>query len=534
MAIGLVLILALCSCTVDRLPETAISEPDFWQNESDLKSATNYLYTFLPGLPETNDTWSDDAFGTATNNISDGTRITPSTDGYYSKQYDLIRAANNILEHVDLVTERGAEPGRVGWYVGEARFYRAWGYFNLLERYGGVPLILKTLSIDDKELYQAKASREEVLNAIYSDLDAAAATLRTPSELPAEDYGRITNTAALAFKSRVALFEGTRSKFHGYGDPEKHLTLAKMAAQAVIDSGEHGIFPNYYDLFEYEGEGRQNKENILVRQYGKNLEESIKSHNTQRDLEQGAANPTRSLATAYLMSDGLPIDKSPLYEKPTNTVEVFRERDPRMGATFFKQGDAYTGSKPAFTLPMLSFQKTGYANRRYANIDDWKVLKSFIDRPLIRYAEVLLNYAEATYELNNGITDEDLDISINQLRDRESIAMPHLTNAFVNGNGLDMREEIRRERRVELALEGFRYWDLIRWKTAEIELPMTILGNYFFDEFGTEVVPEVNADNIIILQKAENRYFNPDRDYLWPFPTNQIALNPALEQNPGW
>ncbi|WP_289024143.1 RagB/SusD family nutrient uptake outer membrane protein [uncultured Salegentibacter sp.] len=531
---SLIMVFGVLSCNVDRLPETSISDPAFWQNENDLKSAANYLYTFLPGLPETGDVWSDDAFGTSANSISDGTRITPSSDGYYRAQYRLIRAANNIIEKADLVADRGGDIDQINIYVAEAKFFRSWGYFNLFRRYGGVPLILKTLNIEDEELNMGQASREEVVTQIYSDLDSALLDLKSPGTIKAEDYGRISKTAALAFKSRVALFEGTRSKFHGYGDAQKHLMIAKTAAKEVMDSGEHDIFPNYFNLFQYEGEGRQNKENILVRQYGKNLEESISYHVAQRNLETGAANPTRGLATSYLMTDGLPISKSPLYEKPTNTVEVFNNRDPRMGATFFKEGDEYIGTQPVFNIPAISFQKTGYANRRYANLNDWQVSRSYIDRTLIRYAEVLLNYAEATYELDESISDEDLNISVNILRDRESVSMPHLTNSLVDNNGLEMREEIRRERRVELALEGFRYWDLIRWKTAEIELPKTILGNYFFDEFGTEVVPEVTSDNLIILQKAENRHFDPARDYLWPFPVNQIALNPSLEQNPGW
>lgn len=522
------------SCDVDRLPEDRISDPAFWQNENDLKAAADYLYTYLPGLPETSDVWSDDAFGTQTNSISDGSRITPGSDGYYGNQYRLIRAANNIIEKASDVEELGAEPERVNWYVAEARFYRAWAYFNLFRRYGEVPLILQTLEITDDQLYEGAASREEIIAAIYADLDYGAQNLRKPSELPSEDYGRITSSAALAFKSRVALFEGTRSKFHAYGNPEEHLTIARDAALEVIESGEHSLHPDYFELFQYEGEGPQNTENILVRQYGKNLEESISSHASQRNLETGAANPTKALADSYLYIDGLPIDESPLYSQPENTMDVFEDRDPRMHATFFKEGDEYIGTQPVFNLPQLSFQRTGFANRRYADIDDWQVSRSYIDRALIRYAEVLLNYAEATYELNEEISDEDLNISINVLRQRESLQMPLLANGFVNSADLNMQEEIRRERRVELALEGFRYWDLIRWKTAEEELPKPVLGNYFFEEFGTEVVPNTNENNQILLQEAENRNFDPSRDYLWPLPSDQLGLNPALEQNPDW
>ncbi|MBC9794661.1 RagB/SusD family nutrient uptake outer membrane protein [Sinomicrobium weinanense] len=537
----LVSVLSLSACDVDRMPETQLSDDSFWASENDLKAASNYLYTFLPKLPVTTDVWSDDAIGTTPNNISDGSRITPATyEDYpindyndYNDPYKLIRAANNIIEKAPRVVKAGVDQQIIDWYIAEARFFRAWGYFSLVQRFGGVPLILKTLAEDAPELQEGKASREEVLNVIYEDLDFAAENLRGPDDLePDTDYGRITNTAALAFKSRVALFEGTRAKYHSYGDPERHLTLAREAAKAVIESNKHDLFASYFDLYQYESEGRQNKENILVRKYGQSLGNSIVYHNAQRNLETGAANPTKFLADSYLMTDGLPISKSPMYEEPTNTEEVFKNRDPRMDATFFKKGDPYIQTIPVFNVPVLSFHKTGYANRRYANMEDWNNSRSYIDYAIIRYAEILLNYAEAVYELDGAISDSDLDISINRIRSRAS--MPDLTNTFVSTNGLDMLQEIRRERRVELALEGFRYWDIIRWKIAEDVLPQDILGNVFFDEFGTEVIPEVNEDNIIVVQKKSTRTFDPSRDYLWPFPTDELALNPNLEQNPGW
>ncbi|GGF18115.1 RagB/SusD family nutrient uptake outer membrane protein [Echinicola rosea] len=531
-AILLVLLVGITSCDVDRLPETQLSDPAFWRNENDLKLASNYLYTYLPSIPVTSDVWSDDAFGTSANSISDGTRIAPATDGNYNNAYSLIRAANNIIEKAPRAIENGVDPQVVDRYLAEAKFFRAWAYFRLVKRYGDVPLILTTLSEDAEELYAPAALRAEVLEVVYDDLDEGAQYLPAPSELASGDYGRLTNTAALAFKSRVALFEGTRAKYHGYGDPEFHLTLAKEAAEACMNAGEHALLNVYFDIFQYEGEGPGNKENILVKQYGVNVSESIVSHTTQRTLETGAANPTKALADAYLMEDGLPTDKSPLYATPESILEVFENRDPRMLDTFFKEGDEYIGTQPVFNVPNLSFQRTGFANRRYANLTDWQNSRSYIDYTIIRYAEVLLNYAEATYELNGNITDEELNSSINLLRQRAGVAQ--ISNSFVNANGLDMLEEIRRERRVELALEGFRYWDLIRWKTAEDILPRTVLGNYYFDEYGTDVTPNVNEDNIIVLQEAENRSFDPDRDYLWPLPINELGLNPALEQNPNW
>ncbi len=535
LKLSLVYVLAIgaFSCDVERLPETEITDPTYWRSENDLRMASNYLYTFLPTLPVTNDVWSDDAFGIGPNPVSDGTRLPPATDGAYNNSYRLIRAANNILEKAPKALETGVSQDVVNWYLAEARFYRAWAYFGLVQRYGNVPLILQTLTENDEKLFAPADPRDDVVNAIYEDLDFAAANLRTPTRLGAAGYGRVSNTAALALKSRVALFEGTFAKYHQKGDANKHLNLALNAAKACMDSGEHDIFSNYFDLFQYAGEGRANRENILVRRYGVSLTESILFHNAQRNLETGAVNPTKALVDSYLMIDGLPLDKSPLYKKPTTILEDFENRDKRMSATLFKKGDPYIGTQPAFNVPNLSFQRTGYANRRYANVTDWQNSRSFIDYTIIRYAEVLLNYAEAVYEINGSISDQDLAISINRLRNRGGVTA--LTNAFATQNGLNMLSEIRRERRVELALEGFRYWDLIRWKTAEIELPKTVLGNYYFAaEFGTGVTPVLDANNYIILQRDINRSFDPKKDYLWPFPINELGLNPKLEQNPNW
>ncbi|WP_026993926.1 RagB/SusD family nutrient uptake outer membrane protein [Flectobacillus major] len=523
----------LTACDVDRIPETQISDPAFWKTENDLRGAANFLYTFLPAIPNTNDNWSDDTYARAPNGISDGSRIAPATDGNYNSAYQLIRAANNIIEKAPLALANGVPATTVDRYIAEARFYRAWGYFSLVQRYGGVPLILKVLRETSPELQAPANSREEVVQAIYQDLDFASEKLLTPTQLGTAGYGRISKTAALAFKSRVALFEGTRAKFHQYGNYKAHLTLALTAAKAVIDSKEHGLFNNYYNMFQLTGEGRQNTENILVRQYGVSVSDIVLTHTAARTLENGGASPTKSLVDAYLMSDGLPMEKSPLYKAPLVSTDVFINRDERLSATIMKKGDAYIATNPVFNVSVLAFQLTGFLSRKYFNSDDWNLQRSNIDGIIIRYAEVLLNYAEAQYELNESISDADLDLAINPLRTRGKIAK--LSNAFVTTNGLNMRDEIRRERRVELAVEGFRYWDLMRWKTAEKELIKPILGNYFFKaEFGTATAVKLTPDNFILVQEATFRKFDPEKDYLWPFPINEIALNPALKQNPKW
>ncbi len=524
-------ILFFTACDVERLPETNISDATFWRSETDIKTANNYLYTFLPDF-NTEDNWSDDAFGLASSNISDGSRLAPATaTADFNNQYLLIRAANNILEKGP---KTGLATALLDRYLAEARFFRAWGYFNLLQRYGGVPLITKTLDDTSPELKAGSATRDDVLNQIYADLDFAAAKLPSATALGTADYGRIAKTAALAFKARVALFEGTRAKFHKYGDAKKHLSLAYTAAKAVMDSKEHDLYAGpYFNLFQYEGEGRANKENVLVKQYGVSLTDRVTSHSYCRStLENGNKSPTKALVDSYLMVDGLPMDKSPLYKAPVLSTDVFVNRDTRLSDDVLKKGDSYIFTNPIFNVSSLVFAKTGFTFRKYWNIVDWNNQASFIDRDLIRYAEVLLIYAESRFELDEAITDADLNLTVNRLRKRGGVAA--LTNDFANTNSLAMRDEIRRERRVELAQEGFRYWDLIRWKTAEIELPKPVLGNFFFKEFGTTVKVNVTKDNFIITQDASFRKFDPNRDYLWPLPINEIALNPSMKQNPGW
>src|SRR5690606_1455632 len=203
-----------------------------------------------------------------------------------------------------------------------------------------------------------------------------------------------------------------------------------------------------------------------------------------------------------------------------------------MSTTIFKLGDPYF-QEQLFTVPSLTYHVTGFVSRKFVDPKDLGTNnRTFIDRPLIRYAEVLLAFAEATYELNGSNSDEDLDRSLNLLRER--VGMPALTNQFVENNGLDMRDEIRSERRTELAVEGNRYWDIIRWKIAEEVLPGDVLGSYYFEGGFGAGEPNVTDDNFILVQRGSTRTFNSGRDYLWPFPVEELALNENLEQNPGW
>jgi len=527
------LILSACSKKLDQFPQTEVSDENFWKTSNDLKLAANYLYSFLPDImvDKLDDAMSIDAYATSPNSVSDGSWLKPSTSDIWTNNYNLIRACNNILEKAVNVAGEAEE---INKYLGEAAFFRAFAYFELVKRYGDAPLVRKTLLLDDPELFAAKTDRAAIIDSIYLDLDNAALKLPSAGEQPQGEYGRITSTAALAFKSRVALFEGARQKFFNYGSYQSHLQIAIEASSAVMSAGDNALFrynanpdSSFFYNFQYVGEGKSNPENILVRIYGENEVNSISANGYSRD---GLLSPTRTIMDAYLYKDGLPIEKSPFYKAQTNTYTEFENRDPRMAMSVFNKYSFYVYGN---YVPTFQYAPTGYRSCKYFISHDWAANESYIDNIIIRYAEVLLNNIEAKFELNGSVSDNELNETINLLRAR--VNMPALTNSFVSSNSLDMRAEIRRERRVELAFEGMRYWDIIRWKTAEDELPHAVVGaKYFPDEQGQLDNPQLTPDGFVIVQNASGRRFNAQKDYLWPVPTKELGLNVNLTQNPGW
>jgi hypothetical protein len=181
---SVILLLSIAACDVERIPETQISDASFWKSESDVRSAANYLYTFLPGFTR-DEAWSDNAYGVQSDPISDGTRLAPATAADYSAPYQLIRAANNIIEKVPYASVEDNVKSR---YIAEARFFRAYGYVQLVQKYGNVPLILKTLVQNSPELTQPSGNRAQIMAQIYQDLDFAFANLPTPKTRATEGY----------------------------------------------------------------------------------------------------------------------------------------------------------------------------------------------------------------------------------------------------------------------------------------------------------------------------------------------------------
>lgn len=560
-----ILWLAGCNKNLDLLPESQLADANFWKTTSDLSQACNYLYTFLSGLGTDDptgyptplqDNYSDKTFGARSVGFGDGSSTAPATSNEWSNYYKAIRAANNILQKAPGVTGDAATINR---YVGEARFFRGMAYFELVKRFGDVPYINKILTPTDSLLYSARTPRQAVIDSIYADLDFAAANCPQPDVLPAAEYGRITRAAALSFKARVALFEGTWDKFRGISTANTNLQVAVTASNTVITEGKHRLYTSqgaesYFYNFQYDGgangnpiqsvPGPQvnytyatNKENILVRLYGQNQSNNIASHSFGRTyLDQANIAPTRVIMDAYLYKDGLPQGKSAFdsSNNQTSSLTEFQNRDPRMAMSVYNR----TLITPSVGGLIPYVAGITYRYRKYWIVSDWTANVSFINFNVLRYAEVLLTNAEAKFELNGSISDAELNQTINEIRNRatgnDASKLPLLTNAFVTANGLDMRTEIRRERAIELSFEGLAYWDLLRWKTAETVLPQAILGRkYFAAENPAGTTPNL-LNGYVVLEAASFRKFNPAKDYLWALPTQELALNTKLAQNPNW
>jgi hypothetical protein len=537
-------LLSLGSCELDLEPETTLTDVSFWKTETDLRGACNRLYNLLQHT--THDTRSDELVMTSSDNVSSGNVSVPSSSGNWTDPYYRIFTANNIIgkgANADLPEQV------INRWLAEAYFFRAYYHFELVTKYGDVPLMLKAINdTEDPLLLSPRSPREVVLQQCYRDLDFAIEWLPGIDQLSESEWGRVSRSAALAMKMRIGLFEGTFSKYHNLGsDYMSHLEVAIESAERLLADNEHALYPDFQELFLFEGEGRQNPENIFVKVYGPNGEGTV-THNNSR-LMENRVSVTRQMVDLFLYEDGLPGELSALkIAEETSFNDVFVARDPRLDMTLYKIGEnAYKGPY----IPFGNQHGNGYSLQKGFLLSEWETnSRETIDLMLIRYAEILISYAEALYEYNGSITDEQLDLTVNALRNRVGFIAPPLTNAFATANNLDLLQEIRRERAVEFIDEGFRYNDIIRWKIAEEVLPVDILGAKFVDSETSKsreemrMTDEAGAFNgiqvhdqsdIIIIELANTRKFDPSRDYLYPVPLNEISLSDgAVVQNPNW
>lgn len=543
--------LLVTSCTLDREPETSLPDQGFWKSEGDLRGACNRLYIDLPGF--SHDKRSDELVGPNQDGVSSGNRSVPGTSDDWKKPYDKIGICNNII--IKGETAPISQEAKNRW-LAEARFFRAYHYFDLVKKYGDVPLILKVFeNTTDPDIKRARDPRETVIQQCYTDLKFALTWLPKIDKLRSEaDWGRVSQSAALGMIVRIGLYEGTHKKYHQTpgGDYKAHLKEAIDAAETMIyTEKKHKLYPDFEQLFLFDAEGSTNEESVFVKIYGPNGAGTI-THSNSRGLENTAA-ITRGMLDNFLYSDGLPRTKSPLVMRPEVKLnDVLENRDPRLKMTVYSVGEkAYKGEYKPFKTDDQA-HGYGYPIKKGFILAEWSTSgKETLDKMIIRYAEVLISYAEALYEYNGSITDQKLTETINYVRQRVGFNLK-LTNTFVQTNGLDMLEEIRRERMVEFIDENLHYDDIIRWKTAENVLPKAVLGLLYNSEDTPVKEKELGGrltdangnykgeklydqSNIFVIEESGSRSFDPKRDYLYPIPSYEIGTSGGnIKQNPVW
>ena len=560
-------VLQMTSC-LDLDPQDQLGGDNMWATASEYNNFANIFYgwprdfssIYNDGSPHSDS--RADFFTYATVNIySKGTNTIPASDGNYTSNYAHIRRCNLLLQNA----ESFSRPEDIKQYVGEAYFFRAYSYFDLLQLYGDAIIVKEPIDVSSQAMTASRDDRSEVADFIIEDLNNAIERLPKVSELSTDEEGRVSKEAAQAFLSRVALYEGTWQKFHNSNTSRSRelLDVSANAAKDVINSKQFYLFGSTGTESEVLGDSAQKYMFILENEQSNpaGLKKSAnheyifsKRHDTTLspiglNITQETVNNvqwvTRNFANLYLCDDGLPIDKSPRFEGYSGLRTEFQNRDNRMRYTLLAPGTLYwTNDNPRTSwtygdtdnsAKVSPNKGSGYNNQKWGTertVDDQY---EGYDYPVIRYAEVLLNYAEAVYERDEAISDDDLNISLNLVRCRVNKEMPKLTNSFVSSNGLNMREEIRRERTVELYQEGFRLDDLKRWATAVAVMNNPLLGvKYTGTEFATigwSPTQGRNGEGCLIMD--DNRTWT-ERNYLYPIPSDQLQLNPNLKQNPGW
>ncbi len=575
-----------CSDMLDQYPLDAISPETYYNNADELRSATNQFYGMFPGAASG---YTESADVVCTFNLPaevQGIRTVPTSGGGWNWEY--LRAVNFYLSHSVRCDDVDAREH----FDGIARFFRAYFYFEKVKRFGEVPWFDRELSSTDPELFRPRDSRDFIMDKILDDLTYAINNISDK-----KDLYNVTHWTALALKSRICLFEGTYRKYHGIPGYEKFLDECATASKLFIDNAPYAIYKTgaqpYRDLFS--SMNAIEEEVILARDYDR-------AQNVMHEANANTLSPTygrpgmnKKIVNSYLMTNGDRFTDQPGYE----TMQYYDEmqnRDPRLTQTVVGPGymriNSTTVSSPNFGASTTGYQITKWVTD--ASGDGY--LGSSNDYILFRAAEVYLNYAEAKAELGT-LTQEDLEISIKKIRDR--VGMPNIDMLAANANpdpylcapetgyrnvtgpNKGVILEIRRERTIELCLEGHRYYDIIRWKEGKM-FEQPFLGMYFpgltqgsgdnrydvfdmndgiagdkekvdiciytgkkpsvknirkFYKLGEEfVLTDGDKGNIICHDiEKEPRQWNEERDYFFPIPTTERSLtNGALTQNPGW
>ncbi|GLR18462.1 hypothetical protein GCM10007940_30780 [Portibacter lacus] len=580
--------LVVVSCQddfIDLSPPASITDDVYYTEAEHFLTGSNRFYTNLMGWGDQgvySDHGSDLVGYTEAGGMQDygrGETQAPESDADYSSAYNAIRDMNLLLSRA-----ADYDGNDIGEYVAATYFHRAYQYWSLVQKFGGVILVLEPLDVDSEELYASRNSRYEVVAQILADLDGAIAGLPNEANIASGDKGKISKEAAMALKAEVLLHEATWMKYvgtstdgdgsasgagsAGYNESNISTYLQDVVTltKSIIDGGTFELWDQNSSLdnlssnflFNLEDGGSNpagldkssNKEFIF---YGKYDFIFRRAGTLVSHVYQGRVKPSRKMMDLFLCSDGLPIDQSPLFEGYAETQSEFQNRDYRMRAYFTYHQSL--GQIPQTGEVLLNgVNNFGYLNSKFMSwnwgtADAYRETKTeSYDMPFIRLAEVYLMYAEALYELNGKLSDGEMDASINLVKARAGL--PPVTNAFLSENNLDIGEEIRRERTIELYAESAtRFTDLKRWGIAEQELGATKYGAviegtvyenndelydpeaYAYPEETTET--GVGLRKCLVVESSSVRNF-AKHHYLFPLPTSQTSLNENLLQNPGY
>lgn len=550
MAVGSAFTLCSCNDFLDREEDSFIDKTATFDSYNRTKQYLTYAYSLLPeGLNRFSGgallgAATDDAcFAIESSNIqqfNNGSwNALSNPDNVWDRYFAGIAKCCTLLEnsnHINLDISRLDPAKRVEYennlkdirmWRAEAHFLRAYFNFELLKRYGPIPIIKSTLDINKDYSDTPRPTMKEVVEFIAKDCDMAADSLElTPWRNMNDAFGRATKGAALALKSRLLLYAAS-PLYVDFGDIDEankpsDATLWKAAAdaaKAVIDLNQYALAPAYDDLFKNDF---QNKEYIFVRRYPSNSDFE-KSNFPVSYGGKGGTNPSQNLIDDYEMLDGTAFD----WNDPVKAAHPFENRDERLLATVLMNGVLFKGKRVATypggadAMPNPNATKTGYYLRKFLNENvniqtgggsDGHVV------PLFRLAEIYLNYAEALNEYDP--TNPDIAVYLNKIRER--VSLPDVPSGLTQEQ---MRTLIHHERRVELAFEEHRFWDVRRWKVASSTLGAPVKGvKITQDDAGNFTYSPV---------QVEQRVFQP-KMYWYPIPQSEVLKLHHWEQNKGW
>lgn len=574
LLISFLFVFGSCDDCLDRYPKDSTNSKVFFATGSDLKLYTDQFYTILPEASDLYGELSDEVVTTNLPLEVMGTRNITSGEEFW--KWDMLRHINYFLQHSSQCNDMQER----NHYEGVAYFFRAFFYFDKVKHFGDVPWYDQPIGSGDTELLnKPRDNRALVVDNIMEDLDNAIRLL--PEKHTTYTVNKWT---ALALKSRICLFEGTFRKYHGLDGGEDLLKKCVEASLDLMNNGGYTLYNEgqepYRDLFA--NNHSNGKEIILSRRYNASLGLFHNATSYTVSFTQGSPGFTKRFINQYLNADGSRFTDIPYYDTFSLHAEM-TGRDPRMSQTVFRPGTYIRRGETNLAKFSMKTSITGYQIIKYAMESKYDVYNSSeCDMPLFRLGEIYLNYAEAKAEL--GImTQNDIDISVNMLRDR--VGMAHLKLSEANAHpDLYMMElypnviqndwmgivlEVRRERDIELVLEGFRYYDLMRWREGTA-LVQPFHGQSFSGEglydldgdgktdlvvwktnrplvFGAEYLQigkditlsqETHGHLLIhgtINNPSGSRSFREDRDYFYPIPVNdRILSGGVLKQNPGW